>query len=122
MTIDDGSNNIFADLSLPEPELRLAKATIAIYIEDLIAQRGITQTAAAQITGLAQPDVSDIVNGKLRGFTLERLLSAVVAMGSDVVITLQPKADAEAHMVVDCDTVRGDSGIGLEEDRELVTA
>jgi predicted XRE-type DNA-binding protein len=56
---------------------------IALAIED----RGLTQMQAAAITGLAQPDVSRVVNGVVKDFTVFRLTSALTALGKDIVLT-----------------------------------
>src|SRR5579864_4265118 len=73
-TIHIGSGNVFADTRLPNPEELQAKALISIRIEQLIKLRGMTQSEAANLMGIAQPEVSLIVRGRLRGFTLDRLM------------------------------------------------
>lgn len=88
--IEGGSGNIFADLGLEQPDLRLAKARIALQIAQVIQDRGLTQARAAELLGIDQPKVSSLVRGKLAGFTLERLLRFLNALGYDVEITLRP--------------------------------
>jgi predicted XRE-type DNA-binding protein len=96
------SGNIFADLGLPEAEDRLAKAEIANRIEDLIAERALTQAQAAALMGLGQPNVSDIVRGRLKGYTLDRLFQCLTALDQDVEVVIRPKRDAagRARVVV----------------------
>lgn len=72
--VTTSSGNVFADLNLPHPEERLAKATIALSIGDLIEKRGLTQAEAGAILGLPQSSVSNLVRGKLEKFTIDRLL------------------------------------------------
>ena len=50
-----GSDNIFADLGLANPEERLAKAELASRITEAIRQRRLTQTATAELLGIDQP-------------------------------------------------------------------
>jgi predicted XRE-type DNA-binding protein len=96
-----GSGNVFADLGLPNPDERLLKARIAVVIGDTIARLGLTQTVAADRLGVAQPDVSNLLRGRLRGFSLERLLSFARALGNDIEITVrQPKFEREGHLRV----------------------
>jgi predicted XRE-type DNA-binding protein len=71
--IQRGSGNVFADLGLPDADLRLAKAELALLIEDLIAKRGLTLAAAARAMGLSTADVSEIGRGRLSRFSLDRL-------------------------------------------------
>jgi len=75
-----GSGNVFADLGLPDPELRLAKANLAIAVSQRIAELGLTQTAAAQLMGLTQHNVSNLVRGRLSGFSLKRLMDCLSAL------------------------------------------
>ncbi len=97
-----GSDNVFADLGLPNPEERQAKAMVALHIEQLIQESRLTQSAAAQRMSLTQPDVSLIVRGRLKGFTLERLLQALLSLDQDVDIVIRPKRQATeaAHLKV----------------------
>ena len=97
-----GGDNVFADLGLPNPEERQAKAAIAILIEGLISENGLTQTEAAQRMGLSQPEVSLIVRGRLKGFALERLLQGLLALDQDIDIVVRPKRQAseQAHLQV----------------------
>jgi|GEM_PF-1889838 len=83
-----GSGNIFADLSLPNPDELQVKAAIANRIEDLIEDAGHTQAQAALRMGISQPDVSNIVRGRLKGYTLDRLIECLLAMGQEVEIRM----------------------------------
>lgn len=94
------SGNIFEDLGLSEPQDRLAKADVAIRIEEMIAQRGLTQTQAARCMGLTQPQVSNIVRGRLTGFTLDRLFLCLNALGQDVEIRIRARSGAVAATYV----------------------
>jgi hypothetical protein len=50
--VEEGSGNIFADIGLPKPEERLAKADLAIRIGEAIRGRRLTQSRAAHILGI----------------------------------------------------------------------
>jgi len=89
------SANVFADLDLPNADERLLKARIAIVIRDRINQLGLTQVEAAVKLGIAQPDVSCILRGRLSGFSLERLICYVRALGNDVEIKVRPAKNRE---------------------------
>ena len=83
--------NVFADLDLPDPELLLAKAKLLIKIERLIKERRLTQKPAAKLMGLTQPNVSDLLRGRLNGFTLNRLFRCLNALGQEIEIVVRPK-------------------------------
>jgi predicted XRE-type DNA-binding protein len=89
-SVYDGSGNVFEDLGLPDADLRLAKAELARFIRKLIAARGLTQGAAAKLLGIKQPDVSDLVRGRLARFSLERLGGFLPPLGMDVTIRVEP--------------------------------
>ncbi len=57
-------------------------------IEDIVRNRGITQTEAARLLGLSQPDVSRFLQGHFRKCSVERLfrLLTVLGRGVDVII------------------------------------
>lgn len=90
--ITKGTGNVFEDLGLSQPRERQAKATIALHIERLIKAAGWTQAEAAAQMGLSQPDVSNIINGRLTGFTLDRLFGCLDALGQEVEIGIVPRS------------------------------
>ena len=97
-----GSGNVFEDLGHPRPAVALAKAELARKIEALIAKRGLTQAAAADVLKIDQPKVSALVRGRLSGFSLDRLVRFLVLLGSDVEIVVKPrtKATGRARVMV----------------------
>jgi predicted XRE-type DNA-binding protein len=94
------SGNVFADLGLPNADEHRLRADVAAIIGTLINHHGLTQTAAALKLGIAQPDVSRILRGQLSGFSLERLLSLVRALGNDVEIKVRPAKNARAGRIL----------------------
>ena len=97
-----GSGNVFEDLGHPQPTEALAKAELARKIGSLIAKRGLTQAAAAELLKIDQPKVSALVRGRLAGFSLDRLVRLLVLLGSDVKIVVKPRtaATGRARVVV----------------------
>jgi predicted XRE-type DNA-binding protein len=90
VNLTPSSGNIFADLGLPDPDVLMAKAELAIAITTTIRERGLTQTAAARELGVHQSRVSAITRGRLDEFSLERLMSFARRLGQDVHITVTP--------------------------------
>ena len=84
-----GSGNVFADLGILEPEEALAKARLADLIDQNLQDRGLTQIQAAEILGIDQGSVSKLVNGRLDGFSQERLIRYLNALGHDVEIIVR---------------------------------
>jgi predicted XRE-type DNA-binding protein len=91
VAIVHGSGNVFEDLGLPEPELWLAKADLTRVIEGIIKEREWTQRKAASVLGIATSDMSDLIRGKLKRFSLERLERFLIALDMDVRIQIAPR-------------------------------
>jgi len=89
-----GSDNVFADLDLPNPEERLIKAELARRISEIIRQRALTQVEAAELLEIDQPKVSALTRGRLNGFSTTRLFRFLNALGSDVEIVVKPKPES----------------------------
>ncbi len=68
---------------------RLAKAKLAHQINVLIQEQGMKQQEASELLGITQPEVSQIANGRLSGFTFDRLYRCLYALDMDVEITLK---------------------------------
>lgn len=90
--IDRGSGNVFADLGIPNPDLALAKAELVQRIRDLIAERKLTQAKAGELLGLDQPKVSALVRGRVEGYSFDRLIRLLNALGQRIEITVRPSA------------------------------
>ena len=69
-----GSGNVYKDLGFKDADAMLAKARIVAEISRIIGARRLTQTAAANILGLRQPEVSALLDGHFRGASQERLI------------------------------------------------
>lgn len=89
--IEASSGNVFADLGLANPELALAKAQLVQRIRALIAERKLTQAAAAGVLGLDQPKVSALVRGRVEGYSLDRLFRLLNVLGQQIEITVAPR-------------------------------
>jgi predicted XRE-type DNA-binding protein len=56
-------------------------------------ERGLKQIEAADLFGIKQPDVSKMLRGEFRQFSVERLLRFLVALNQDVEIVIKPHRD-----------------------------
>jgi len=90
--VREGSGNVFEDLRVPDSGEALAKAELAAQIVSAIAERGLTQARAAALLRVDQADVSDLVRGKLKGFSTDRLLRFLNALGRDIEIVVRVRA------------------------------
>src|SRR5262249_5677677 len=90
-TITRGSTNVFEDLGYPDAAERQAKLRLACALNQVLEQRGLTQTASASLLGLSQPKVSALRNYKLAGFSVERLMTLLTALDQDIEIVIHRK-------------------------------
>ena len=87
------SGNVFADLNLPQADELMAKAELAAKIIAEVQRRRLTQSQAASILGIDQPKVSVLTQGKLSGFSIERLMRFLLLLGRDIEIKVKEKPD-----------------------------
>ena len=62
----------------------------SVKLNELIDKRGLSQTEAANITGMTQPKVSQVRRYKLQNISLERLMLALVSLDQQVEIVVRP--------------------------------
>ena len=92
-----GSGNVYADLGHPDAEAQQIKARLVSVIGRLIKDQGLTQTAAAERIGMAQPDVSRMLKGQFRSVSVEKLLRCLMALGRNVGLTISPASAVDAR-------------------------
>jgi predicted XRE-type DNA-binding protein len=92
---EESSGNVFADLGIEHPEEAIAKSELVCQIVKIIKKRKITQKEAAKILGIDQPKISALFHGKLRSFSVERLIRFLNALGQDVTIMISPAKEED---------------------------
>ena len=90
---ETGSGNVFQDIGVPNPEEHLVKAQLVFRIDGIIKERRLKQIEVADLLGIRQPDVSKMLRGEFRQFSVERLLRFLVALNQDVEIVVKPHRD-----------------------------
>jgi len=97
-----GSGNVFKDLGIPNAEEHLIKAQLVYKIHAILKSRRLKQSQTAALLGVKQPDVSKMLRGEFRQFSVERLLRFLVVLGHDVKILIEPhrsrRAPAALHV------------------------
>ena len=91
---ETGSSNVFKDIGVPNAEEHLVKAQLVFKIDTIMKKRSLKQVEAAALFGVRQPDVSKMLRGEFRQFSVERLLHFLVALDQDVEIVVKPHRDA----------------------------
>ncbi len=88
-TYEEGSANVFADLDMPDANHKLAKAELALKINQIIKHRKLKQTAAAKLLGVNQSKISLLNRGRLSDFSIERLIKFLNLLNQDVEIVVK---------------------------------
>jgi predicted XRE-type DNA-binding protein len=94
-----GSGNVFKDIGIPNAEQHLVKAQLVFKIDGIMKNRRLKQAETATLLSIKQPDVSKMLGGDFRQFSVERLLRFLVALDQDVEIVVTPhrgRSDAAA--------------------------
>jgi predicted XRE-type DNA-binding protein len=87
--IEASSGNVLADLGLPDAEELDTKLRLAVELNRRLKVRRLSQVRAATLLGISQPKVSALKHYKLDGFSVERLMVLLTAMGLDVEIRIK---------------------------------
>ncbi len=95
-----GTDNVFADLGLPDAGDRQTKTCLAMQANALLKARRIKQTDAAAILRIPQSKVSALANYRLDHFSVEKLMSFLNLLDCDVEIVIRPRRDAVGHTSV----------------------
>src|SRR5271154_2076707 len=90
---EEGSGNVFKDIGVQHAEEHLIKAQLVFKIDAIMKDRGLKQVEAASLFGIRQPDISKMLRGEFRQFSVERLLRFLVALDQDVEIVIKPHRD-----------------------------
>jgi len=97
---EEGSGNVFADLGLEDADELLTRAQIGFHVYTLLKRRKLKQRDMAQLLGIAQPDVSHLMNGHYSRFTADKLLDFLRRLDQTVIIRIRPHRRGEPYQEV----------------------
>ena len=92
--ITKSSGNVFADLGFEQAEAEnlLVRSKLMAAIKTYIKSEGITQEEAAKRFHVAQPRISEIYQGKIDLFSVDKLINMLARVGQHVEITIHKAA------------------------------
>ena len=104
LVIQDGSTNVYTDLGYPDDKDMLVKAGLANEIAQIIRSRHLTQQRAADLLGMTQPKLSDMLRGRFRGISQAKMIDCLNRLGRDVDIVVRKSPQrgvlGQTHVVV----------------------
>lgn len=86
------SGNVFEDLGFEKEEaenLRI-RSQLMISLKRFIREKDLKQEEAAELFGVTQPRISDLVNGKIGRFSIDMLVNMYTKAGMHVVVNIEP--------------------------------
>ncbi len=93
----EGSENVFADLGLPNADELYLRASLGTEIVKIIRKKGYSQKEAAKILGIKQPEVSALLNAKFQRFSQEKLISFLNKLDYKITIQVSPHNPGEPY-------------------------
>jgi predicted XRE-type DNA-binding protein len=87
--IERGSANVYADLGIEGAEEMLVKAQLATKIGEIIKRKKLTQMQAAELLGIPQPKLSNMLRGQFRGISEIKMIECLTRLGRDVEIVVK---------------------------------
>ena len=103
------SGNVFADLGLPDAAELDTKARLCAAINRIVERKRLSQADTATALGINQPKVSALLHYKLEGFSVERLMNFLLALGQDVEIVVKAKPRSRSARI----DVKGSVGLPM---------
>ena len=97
---EEGSGNVFADLGLKEADQLLARAQIGYHVFKILEDKKLKQRDIAEVLGIAQPDVSHLMNGHFSRFTTDKLLDFLKRLDQKVTIEVSRRHRGEPYQEV----------------------
>jgi predicted XRE-type DNA-binding protein len=96
----EGSGNVFADLGLKDADQLLVRSQIGFHVFKILEDRKLKQREIAGVLGIAQPDVSHLMNGHFSRFTTDKLLDFLKRLNQKVVIQVSSRHKGEPYQQV----------------------
>jgi predicted XRE-type DNA-binding protein len=97
---EESSGNVFADLGRKDADQLLARAQIGFHVFKILEDKKLKQREIADVLGIAQPDVSHLMNGHFSRFTTDKLLDFLKRLDRKVTIEVSPRHKGEPYQQV----------------------
>lgn len=88
----ESSGNVYADMGMARHEERSLKSQLAMEIRKLIERKRWTQARLGREVGLDPPQLSNLLRGRLSGFSVEALFSILNRLGHDIEVHISSEA------------------------------
>lgn len=114
--VEKSSGNIFRDLEIPDPEEHLAKCRLVFIIDDIITKRRLRRSKAAKILGIRKSELSDLLDGLFRDFSMTALFSMLEKLNHEIEVVVHQRSPdtlpTKPHISTSTGNLRRDSVTG----------
>lgn len=100
ITYEESSGNVFADLGLEDADELFTRSQIGFFVFKILEGKKLKQREIADVLGIAQPDVSHLMNGHFSRFTTDKLLDFLKRLNQKVVIQVSSRHKGEPYQRV----------------------
>ena len=97
---EESSGNVFADLGFEDADELFARAQLGFHVTKILEDRGLKQREIAKLLGMAQPDVSHLMNGHFSRFTTDKLLEFFKKLDRKVTIHISARKRGEPYQEI----------------------
>ena len=97
---EEGSGNIFADLGLKDSDELFMRAQIGFCVYKILKAKKLKQREITTVLGIAQSDVSHLMNGHYSRFTTDKLLDFLKRLDRKVTIRIAPHKAGEPYQQI----------------------
>jgi len=97
---EEGSGNVFADLGLKDSDELFARAQIGFCVQKIVNDKNLKQREIGSVLGIAQSDVSHLMNGHYSRFTTDKLLEFLKRLDRKVTIQIAQHKAGEPYQEI----------------------
>jgi len=96
--VHTSSNNVFADLGLPDARTLKIKTGLMVEIMRAMRRLGLRQVEAAKRMGITQPKLSALLRGDFHSVSERKLMDCLNRLGYDIQIQVRPTQQPIGHI------------------------
>lgn len=97
---EESSGNVFEDLEVEDADKLFARAQLGFHVAKILKDRGLKQREIAKRLGIAQSDVSHLMNGHFSRFTTDKLLEFFKRLDKKITIRISPHKQGEPYQEI----------------------
>lgn len=97
---EESRGNVFADLGLKDADELYTRSQIGYCVHKILQSKELKQREIAVVLGIAQSDVSHLMNGHFSRFTTDKLLGFLKRLDRKVTIRIAPRKAGEPYQQV----------------------